>query len=184
MFPFIRFFKDILMARRLPPLENFNDTHVSHHICWPWDLDMFAEMNNGRVLTISDLGRFALAQRGGLIALLFKKKWALAMAGATVRYRKRITIFQKFTTHSRAVCWDDRFIYLEHAMFFPDGTCANHILYRAAVLENRKAIDPARVAEGLGRDPVSPPFPDWIKAWVDADAQRPWPPMQDPAQDS
>ena len=29
MFPFVRLFKDILMARRLPPLANFNDVHIS-----------------------------------------------------------------------------------------------------------------------------------------------------------
>ena len=47
MYPFIRLIKDVLMARRLPALENFSDVHVSHHICWPWDVDMFAEIIMG-----------------------------------------------------------------------------------------------------------------------------------------
>ena len=57
MFPFARLAKDIFLARRMPPLENITDIHESHHICWPWDIDLFAEMNNGRVLTLYDLGR-------------------------------------------------------------------------------------------------------------------------------
>ena len=55
MFPFFRFTKDLLVARTQPPL-GLLDTHVSHHICWPWDVDMFLELNNGRTLTLYDLG--------------------------------------------------------------------------------------------------------------------------------
>lgn len=82
MFPFVPMIKGIVLARNLPALENFTDLHESSHICWPWDIDLFGEMNNGRVLTIYDLGRFASAQRGGLIKVLFANKWGLAMTGA------------------------------------------------------------------------------------------------------
>ena len=91
MFPFVRMIKDIVLARNLPPLADFSEIHESTHICWPWDIDFFGEMNNGRVLTIYDLGRFASAQRGGLIKALYVNKWGLAMAGAMVRYRRRLT---------------------------------------------------------------------------------------------
>jgi acyl-CoA thioesterase FadM len=177
MFPFVRMIKDIALARRMPPLENFTDIHESHHICWPWDIDFFGEMNNGRVLSIYDLGRFAAAQRGGLITALFENKWGLAMAGAMVRYRRRLTAFERFTMRSRVVCWDDRFIYIEQSMWKLDGECANHIIYRAAVTEKRRSIPPIRVAEVLKHDPISPPMPDWIAAWVAAEDKRPWPPM-------
>jgi len=177
MFPFVRLVKDVVLARSLPPLENFTDTHESHHICWPWDIDFFGEMNNGRVLSIYDLGRFAAAQRGGLIKALFENKWGLAMAGGMVRYRRRLTMFERFTMRSRVVCWDDRFIYLEQSMWKLDGECANHIVYRAAVTKNHRAISPSLVAEALGQDTTSPEVPDWIAAWIKAEAIRPWPPM-------
>jgi hypothetical protein len=35
------------------------------------------------------------------------------------------------------------------------------------------------VAEAMGRDTVSPPIPAWVANWIEADASRPWPPMQD-----
>ena len=89
MFPFVRMIKDIVLARNLPPLADFSEIHESTHICWPWDIDFFGEMNNGRVLTIYDLGRFASAQRGGLIKALYVNKWGLAMAGAMVRWSQQ-----------------------------------------------------------------------------------------------
>ena len=58
--------------------------------CRPWDLDMFMEMNNGRVLTLYDLGRFDLSIRSGLWDTLRAQRWGLAVAGSSVRYRKRV----------------------------------------------------------------------------------------------
>ena len=60
MYPFIRLAKDIFINARATPLD-MGETHVSHHICWPWDLDLWWELNNGRTLTIYDLGRIPLA---------------------------------------------------------------------------------------------------------------------------
>ncbi|MGB7243070.1 MAG: thioesterase family protein [Sulfitobacter sp.] len=181
MFPFIRFFKDIMLARRMPPITDVTDVHVSHHICWPWDLDIFAELNNGRALTLYDLGRFGMAQRAGLIAVLFRHKWTLTMAGSVVRYRRRITGFERFTTRSRLLCWDERFMYIEQSMWKRNGECASHVIYRSAVLEKGKMIPVERMIAALGQDPVSPAMPDWVAAWVAAEALRPWPPMQDAA---
>lgn len=177
MYPFVRFFKDVLLARRLPPLSKVGEIHVSHHICWPWDIDIFAELNNGRTLTLYDLGRFATAQRAGLVQVLLKNKWALTMAGASVRYRRRITLFERFEMRSRLLCWDERYMYLEQSMWKKNGECASHVLYRSAALEKGRIIAPTRVAEALGRDPQSPPVPDWVSAWIDAEATRTWPPM-------
>jgi hypothetical protein len=49
MYPFIRMIKELIVHRNAPPLS-FGDIHVSHHMCWPWDLDPWMELNNGRTL--------------------------------------------------------------------------------------------------------------------------------------
>ena len=60
MYPFLRLGLEVLRARRAPPLP-IDGVHVSHHTCWPWDLDPWGELNNGRTLTLYDLGRVPLA---------------------------------------------------------------------------------------------------------------------------
>ena len=82
MYPFIRLAHGLVRAWRQGPMAP-DGVHVSQHTCMPWDLDHFGEMNNGRVLTFFDLGRFELAQRGGLIRALVAHRWPLAVAGAT-----------------------------------------------------------------------------------------------------
>lgn len=179
MFPFIRLAKDLALGSRLARFDHLTDTHVSHHICWPQDLDVFLELNNGRALSLYDLGRTVLAQRAGLIGTLRREGWALTMAGSHVRFRRRIRVMERFEVRSRAVCWDDKFTYIEQSMWKRDGECASHILNRAAVTDKNGIVRPPRVLAALGQDAVSPPMPAWIASWVTADATRPWPPMQD-----
>ena len=178
MYPYIRMVKELIRNRNASPLP-LTGTHVSTHRCWPWDIDMWAELNNGRTLTLYDLGRIPMAQRIGLIGVLRKTGWGLTMAGVTVRYRRRIRTFEKVEIRSRALCWGKRFIYIEQSMWKQDGECANHALYRAAVTDKNGIVAPARVLEAMGRDDVSPEAPEWVRRWIDAEAERPWPPMQD-----
>ena len=179
MFPIVRLIKDLLLARRMPPL-GVTETHVSHHICWPWDLDIWMELNNGRAMTLYDLGRTMNAQRVGLITAISRHRWGMTMAGSTVRFRRRIRGFERFEMRSRAVTWDDKFIYLEQSMWKKNGECASHVMFRSAVTGKTGIIPPAQVLSEMGHaDAVPPPMPEWIKAWCQADATRPWPPMQD-----
>lgn len=179
MFPIFRLIKDLLKARRMSPLS-LTDTHVSSHICWPWDLDIWMELNNGRAMTLYDLGRTMLAQRVGLIGALRKNRWGMTVAGSSVRFRRRIRGFERFEMRSRAVAWDDKFIYLEQSMWKKNGECASHVMLRTALTDENGIVSPARVLKFMGQpDLASPTMPQWIDAWRAADAQRPWPPMQD-----
>ena len=100
MYPLIRFAKEVLKFRNAPKLGPL-ETHVSTHRCWPWDLDPWIELNNGRTLTLYDLGRLPLAMRTGLSAVLRQTGWGITVAGNTTRYRRRIRAFNRFTMLSR-----------------------------------------------------------------------------------
>lgn len=175
MYPIFRILFQSLRARKQPSLGLW-DTHVSQHICMPWDLDLWMELNNGRTLTLFDIGRVSMGERNGTNAAAKEHRFGIAMAGATVRYRKRITMFQKLEMRTRCAGFDDKFIYMEQGMWDKDGVCCNHLLIRAAVLKKRKMVPPAQFFEKFDATVSSPPLPLWVKAWIDADELRPWPP--------
>lgn len=175
MYPVIRMLKEVITQRRSEELPLFG-THVSHHRCWPWDIDIWMELNNGRTLTLYDLGRIPLANRAGLIKMLQKERWGLTMAGASIRWRARIKAFERIEMRSRCVGWDERFIYLVQSMWKQDGTCANQIVYRAAVTDKNGIVSTDRVVAALGSKVETKELPEWVKAWIEADAKRPWPP--------
>lgn len=178
MYPFIRLAWQIFKHRKDAPLP-LTGCHVSRHYCLPHDIDLWMELNNGRTLTIYDLGRIPLAMRVGLLPLLKTRRWGLTMAGATVRYRRRVRMFERIEMRSRAIGWDARFMYLEQSMWKANGECASHIVYRGAVTGAQGIVPPADVMAAMGVDAVSPALPDWVQAWLSAEDQRPWPPMQD-----
>lgn len=177
MFPFLRLAKEMIRTRRMAPLANPTDTHLTQIMCLPWDLDMFLELNNGRTLSLFDIGRLGMGQRSGMMRVLRKERLSMTMAGSSVRYRRRVHVFERVTIRSRFVCFDARFFYIEQSMWKRNGECANHVLYRAAVTDRQGIVPPERVAQALSGDPISPPMPDWIANWCKAEATRPWPPM-------
>lgn len=174
MYPLIRFAKEMIKFRNAPKLRPL-EAHVSTHMCWPWDLDPWIELNNGRTLTLFDLGRLPLAHRTGLIPVLKERRWGITVAGNSTRYRRRIKAFERFTMVSRTVGWDARFVYMDQSMW-KGAECCNQVLIRSAVTSAEGIVAPARVMEALGHSGDSPPLPDWITAWIEADAARPWPP--------
>lgn len=177
MFPFLRLAKEIALHARRPMA--LHDTHVSHHICWPWDLDVWMELNNGRALTLYDLGRFPAIVRTGLGRALHRNRWGLTMAGSVVRYRRRVRMFDRFEMWTRIACWDTRFFYVEQSMWRTDGQCASHVVYRAAATGADGIVAPERVMRAMNHQEPSPVMPAWIATWVAAEDQRPWPPMQE-----
>lgn len=174
MYPVIRMGKEFFVHRNAPDLPVLG-AHVSHHRCWPQDIDVFIEMNNGRILTILDLGRTVLAKRVGLLRTLKENSWGLTMAGASVRYRRRIRPFVKFKTVSRCIGWDDKFFYLDQSIWIGEN-CAAQALYRSAVTDQNGIVKPDRVFEAAGYTDDRPTLPDWVQNWVDADNTRIWPP--------
>ncbi len=173
MYPFLRLAKEFWVHRNAPDLGLF-DTHVSRHVCWPHDLDVWLELNNGRILTLYDLGRFVLFRRIGIASMMRAKGWGGTVAGSSVRYRRRVKAFDRFEMRTRMVGWDDRFFYIEQAMWRREE-CTSHVLLRTAITDHGGLVTSARVVEAAGIPP-SPPLPDWVRAWSEADALRPWPP--------
>jgi acyl-CoA thioesterase FadM len=178
MYPFLRMAKVLWQNRKAPSLP-ITGTHVSHHICWPWDLDPWRELNNGRTLTLYDLGRLPLGQRTGLQKTLMARGWGMTAAGNTTRYRRRVRMFDRVTMVSRALGWDQRFIYMEQSMW-RNGDCTSHMLLRSAVTSKQGIVPPAEVLAAMGQPTTSPPLPDWVQGWIAAEAARPWPPHAAP----
>ena len=174
MYPYLRIIKELWKFRKAPPLGLF-DPHVSHHRCWLSDIDPWRELNNGRTLTLFDLGRLPMAYRMGLPKILRAKRWGMTVAGNSLRYRRRIRLFDRLEMRSRLIGWDGRFFYMEQS-FWREGECCSHMLVRVAVTSREGIVAPSEVVMAMGQPPQSPPLPAFAQAWIAADATRPWPP--------
>jgi len=176
MYPLIRLAKISLTSSKRPPLGP-DDTGTLDMIVWPWDCDVFVEMNNGRHLTLYDLGRFDYGERCGLVPLLKERKWGLVVAGSTIRYRKRLRPFQRYTLNTRLIGRDDRWFYFVQKMVRGGETCSAGLV-RTAVTKKGRILPTREVTEALGYPDWNPEKPAWVEAWIAADDSRPWPPEE------
>ncbi|MEM1266406.1 MAG: acyl-CoA thioesterase [Pseudomonadota bacterium] len=174
MYPFIRFALAVAAARRAPALS-FEDAHVSNHRCMPWDLDPWGELNNGRTLTLLDIGRFSLGVRTGMVAALQREGWGLTVAGTSVRYRRRIKLFDLVRVQSRAVGRDARFLYIHQTIWLGE-TPACSALLRKAVTSADGIVPTDRLLAAVKAEDWDPELPAWVQAWCEAEDARPWPP--------
>lgn len=174
MYPFLRLGRELIRNRRRGPLA-LGEVHVTDVRVWPLDIDVFRELNNGRILTLMDLGRIGMLQRLGMPARLKENGWYGTVAGSAVRYRRRVTVFQKLEIRTRILGWDDRFTYFDQGLW-RNGECCAHAVIRVAIASRDGIVPTAKAVEAFGFPAESPALPGWIAAWAGAETARPWPP--------
>lgn len=177
MYPIIRFITTCIKAY-LADKITIDDVSATSFRIRPWDIDMFLEVNNGRVLTLYDLGRFDLSIRMGLAKLLHRNKWGLVVAGSTVRYRRRIRMFKKVTIYTQIVGYEERWVYIVQSMWVK-GEPASSILLRTGITSKGKVVPARDVIDALGIEEWNPALHPWVKYWIHSEESRVWPPPKD-----
>lgn len=172
MYPYFRIFKMLITSQRKPKL-GVDDKSILNLRVWPGDIDVFKELNNGRHLTMMDFGRFDMAARNGLLKLVRNKGWGLAVAGASIRYRHRLHLFDKFELHTSVAGFDERWFYF-HQEIRRNNKIHSSALIRTAVTSSKGIVNIYDVIRGLGIEPEKKPLPDWVKVWAESDEMRPW----------
>jgi acyl-CoA thioesterase FadM len=137
------------------------------------DIDFYTELNNGRHLTVMDMGRLDLAARTGLLRIVHMKKWGLAVVGASVRFRHRLKLFQSFRLYTRIVALDERWFYF-HQSTMRKGKIHSSALVRAGITSKKGIVPVKEVLDVMGMSDWNPAMPDWVRAWTEAEELRPW----------
>lgn len=172
MYPYFRLLKLFATKKSRKKLVVGDESTLPMRVCLV-DIDPFMELNNGRHLTMMDFGRFDLAMRSGLLSIVKKKGWGLAVAGASVRYRHRLKLMQKYKLHSQVVGYDDLWFYF-HQKTIRNGKIHSAALIRTAVTSKKGIVKPHNVLKAMGYENINPTVPDWVAAWAAADELRPW----------
>ncbi len=176
MYPIARFIKVFFSAKKKSKIS-FLEPSATEFSCHPWDLDMFNEMNNGRVMTLYDLGRFDLSFRTNLFKIMKENNWAMVVAGSSVRYRKRIKAFDKISMYSQCVGIDDKWLYIEQSMWVNGQPCSS-VLIRGGISSKQGLVPPKSLLEQLGYEDNNEPLPAWVNEWIASEQHRPWPPQK------
>ena len=133
------------------------DVHTQWFRVLPNDLDTNLHMNNGRYLTIMDIGRTDALIRSGLIKKVFSEKWMPVIAAVSMIYRRSLTPFEKYRLETHLIGWDERWIYMEQTFIRKNGDIAARGYVKATFLKNGQrvpSVDIAAAANFTGASPV------------------------------
>jgi len=134
---------------------------------WPNDLDPFRHMNNGRYLTIMDLGRLDYLIKTGLIGKMHRLGWGFALGSSEMRYRRPLLPFQRFKLKTRVVCWNDKWFYMEQRFLRKGKSVAAG--YVKILLRGKNGNVPSRdVLDAVGARINSPEPPEQVMAEVNS----------------
>jgi acyl-CoA thioesterase FadM len=172
MYPYLRLCQTLIKAKFGSKLTLDNEGLLKMRV-FPGDIDIYPELNNGRHLTIMDLGRLDLAQRTGLLRTVHEQKWGFAVSGASVRYRHRLKAFRRFQLHTRIVATDDRWFFF-HQYTVRKGKTHSSALVRAGITSKQGLVPVKKVLDALGIPDWNPGMPKWVEAWRGAEELRPW----------
>lgn len=141
----------------------------------PNDLDTNGHMNNSRYLTIMDLGRFDLVLRTGLMHMMLKQKSVPILSAAKIRYRLPLNPFQPFDLHTRIICWDEKWFYIEQRFVIITGEKKGAVAAIALVKgsffnqQTKNTVPTEDVLRHLHWSGPSPAFPSHIVKWQEAE---------------
>ena len=148
--------------RRTSPLE----PSVLPFRVLPNDLDPNWHLNNGRYLTLMDLGRLDLTLHTGLMRQVLRRRWMPVLGGATITYHRPLKLFQRYMLTTRIVGWDEKWIYMEQT-FDSRGKRAATALVKGLIRGRDGSIPTREVMASVGQDIPSPELPAHVRRWTE-----------------
>jgi acyl-CoA thioesterase FadM len=163
LYVFIRLFYTLIVASWRPKISFF-DNAVTNLRVWPNDLDINFHVNNGRYLTLMDIGRFDLCWRAGLLQVALKRGWLPVLGTAQITFKKSLKPFQKFELHTKMFWWDEKWFYIEQT-FYSGGELYARALVKGVFRSKGRNVSIKVIAEAMGIDLAFQEKPEVIADW-------------------
>ena len=170
-YPMIRILRCYLSSKFLDRI-NLEDESSLVFRASIFDIDPLVEINNGRYLTLADIGRFNHGFRTGFFKKSRENNLYFTVVGLNAKYRYRIPFGKKFTMTTKIIYYDDKWIYYHHNFIF-NNRITTSLLARTGVLKNGKLVKPEDVEGYFEMDLPKLNLPQWVEHWIEADEHFP-----------
>ena len=162
MYPLLRLIRVVIKSQFQEKLSFDNDdTDKINLIVLPQDIDPFMELNNGRYVTLLDLGRYSLGARVNMGSFLKRNKWSLTIVGTYNEYRHRLRLFQRFILQTKILGYDEKWFY-----FFQkverNGKTHMASVVKFAYTSKKGLVLPKEVVSAMGINYEPNSLPSWI----------------------
>jgi acyl-CoA thioesterase FadM len=151
--------------RKLHPLSE----SVLNLTVLPNDLDLNLHMNNGRFLSLMDLGRLDLLIRTDLASALFRHRWQPLVGAVNIRYKVSLLPFQRYRLRTKVIGWDEKWFYIEQRFERKNRTIAVGLV-KALFRGDHRNITPEETLRLIKVHIDPPKMPEKILKWLSMEA--------------
>ena len=140
----------LLTAWRRPRLDLGTGTSVVRLRVLPNDIDVAIHLNNGRYLTMMDLGRLDFMIRSGVVRLVVSRRLTPVVGIVAIRFRRELGLFQSFDLETRVVARQENMVIFEQRFRIASGPRSGQIAATALVragLYDRKSRSMVALSE-------------------------------------
>ena len=156
----------LIIRVRFRPKLSVWDTAVTPFRVWPSDLDPLWHMNNGKYLSIMDLGRMDLMMRSGTHQRFTKAGWYPVVAGQTIAYYRSLNPWWRFDIHTSVLGFDDRWAYLQQDFVRGENLHARAYVRARFLKRSGGSVAHDELATAFGAIPGDHNVPHWVKEWA------------------
>lgn len=157
------------LRRRVRPLVP-SDVARIRVTTLPTDIDLLRHMNNGRYLSLFDLGRWDLLIRTGIAAAMKSEGWYAVVSSETIIFRKSLKLWQRFDVETRFAGHDDRAFFLEHRAVVGGEIYARAIIRTRILRRSGGTVSHEELFAAIGRPEGLPEVEPWLHEWAAASA--------------
>lgn len=134
----------------------------------PTDIDILQHMNNGRYLSLCDLGRWDLLIRAGLFDQMKERGWYAVVSSETVTFRKSLQLWQRFEVQSRLTGHDEKSIFMEHRVVVAGEIYARAIVRSRMLRREGGHVSNEELFAAVGFPEGLPGVDEWVHDWAGA----------------
>ncbi len=136
-------------ALRRPRIQQDDIRNEITTMVFPNDLDINLHMNNGRFMTICDLGRVDMFVRTGLARVMYQKKWIPVVSSVSMTFIKSLHLFDRVRVSSHVTHWDEKYFYSTHSLFRGDEKVAEGTSKALVIRKTSGRVTPAEVIDAV-----------------------------------
>jgi acyl-CoA thioesterase FadM len=163
MYPILRLIRVVIHGKLQKKISlNSREYDSISLMVLPQDIDPFMELNNGRYVTLLDLGRFGYGSKVNMGSFLKNNNWSLTIVGTYNEYRYRLRLFQKFKLKTKIIGYDENWFYFFQKIEKNNKTHMASVVKFAFTSKNGIVKPPVVVPE-MGEQYSPGLLPEWIK---------------------
>lgn len=116
-----------LLRGRVQKATAFDETEITMRVL-PVDLDLLMHVNNGVYFSFMDFGRWDMIFRNGSYDLAKRNGWYSVVAGETIKFKRSLKLWDKFTLRTRIVGHDAKYFFIEQKFLLKDQEMARGLV--------------------------------------------------------